>query len=110
MAASPVIEREWTHEVAFQEAQIRSRYRRQGLSILDYIVQLEIWHSNAWRPVVRYDNAHGFCHCDTIHADGSQDKTPIVRGDANTNFTWAIKELRANWQSQRSRFLAEVKC
>jgi hypothetical protein len=109
MAGPPVIEREWTHEVAFQEAQIRSRYRRQGLMILDYTVQLEIWHSNTWRPVVRYDNAHAFCHCDTIYADGSQDKIPIVRGDANTNFTWAIKELRANWQSHRSRFLAEVK-
>lgn len=109
MTGPTVVEREWTYEVAFEEAQIRSRYRRQGLNTLDYTVQLEIWHSNTWMPVVRYDNAHGFCHCDTIHADGSQDKTPVVRGDANTNFTWAIKELRASWQVHSSRFRAEVK-
>jgi hypothetical protein len=110
MTGPPIIECEWTHEVAFQVAQIRSRYRRQGQRILDYTVNWEIWHSKAWQPVVRYDNAHWFCHCDTMHADGSQDKTPILRGDANPNFTWSIKELRANWESHRSRFLAEAIC
>src|SRR5438445_5541124 len=108
MSGPPVVQREWTHEVAFDEAQIRCRYLRQGQDILQYTVQLEIRHMGAWQPVVRYDNAHGFCHCDTIHADGSQEKTPIYRGDTNTNFTWAIKEFHANWQSHRNRFLAEL--
>lgn len=109
MAAQQVIEREWILAVVFDEVQIRCRYQRLGNQLHHYTVQLELQQGGTWQPIVRYDNAHGFCHCDVLHADGEQDKTPIYRGDANVNFTWAIKELRANWQSHRARFLAEVK-
>jgi hypothetical protein len=109
MGGSPIVEREWTFPIVIDEVQIRCRYGRQGKLILEYTVQLEIWQCNNWQPVIRYDNAHGFCHCDTIHADGSQDKTPVHRGDASANFTWAINELRASWEVQRNRFLLEVK-
>jgi hypothetical protein len=50
MTGPPVVEREWTFELAFEEAQIRTRYRRQGQHILAYTVQLEIWHSEPWQP------------------------------------------------------------
>jgi len=102
------MDREWTFDLEFGIAQVRCRYSRQSKKILEYTVQLELWHTQTWRPIIRYDNAHGFCHCDTIHADGSQDKTPIHRGDANTNFTWAIQEIRTNWKAHCSRFMAEV--
>jgi hypothetical protein len=107
--AKRVVEREWILDVLIDEARIRCRYSRRRKRIFDYTVQLEIWHDGIWRPIVRYDNSHGFCHCDTIHADGTQDKVPIYRGDANFNFTWAIKEVRGNWQSHRERFLTEMK-
>ena len=109
MSGTRIVEREWILGVLLDEVRIRCRYRRRGNQVLEYTVPLEIWQDETWRPIVRYDNAHGFCHCDTIHADGTQDKVPIYRGDANSNFTWAIKELRATWQSQRARFLAEIK-
>ncbi len=109
MARTRIVRREWILGVAADEARIRCRYRRRGKKILDYTVQLEIWHNDHWRPIVRYDNAHGFSHCDTIHPDGTQDKLAIYRGDANSNFTWAIDELRATWRAQRVRFLAEIK-
>jgi hypothetical protein len=109
MGGIRVIEREWIVGVLHDKVRIRCRYSRRGNQVLEYTVQLEIRQDEAWLPIVRYDNAHGFCHCDTIHPDGTQDKLPIYRGDANFNFTWAIKKLRANWQSQRARFLAEIK-
>lgn len=59
--------------------------------------------------MVRFDNAHGFCHCDTIHPDGTQDKTPLFIGDANDTFTLAIKELRTRWATHRERYLKEIK-
>lgn len=71
-------------------------------------VQLEAFHSNQWKPIVRYDNAHGFCHLDTIHPDGSQDKTPVYLGNANDTFTRAIDDLRLHWQSHHARFFREV--
>jgi hypothetical protein len=103
------MEREWTFDLEFEVAQVRCRFLRQGKDILEYTVQLELWHEQIWNPVIRYDNAHGFCHYDTIHPDGTQDKTSIYRGDANTNFTWAIQEIRANWKAHCSRYIAEVK-
>jgi hypothetical protein len=58
--------------------------------------------------VVRYDNAHGFCHRDTLHPDGTQDKTPVFVGDVNATFTHAIAELRGDWEAHRARFLGEI--
>src|SRR5437660_1486640 len=109
MGGARTVEREWILGVLLDEVRIRCRYRRLGNQILDYTVQLEFWQDETWRPIVRYDNAHGFCHRDTIHPDGTQDKMPIYRGDATANFTWAINELRAGWQAQKARFLAEMK-
>jgi len=109
MGEPQVVEREWLVSLVLNSVRLRCRYKRRGNELLDYTVQLELWHANAWTGIVRYDNAHGFCHRDTIHADGSQEKMPIYRGDASFNFTWAIKELRLNWQSEVDRFLAEVK-
>jgi hypothetical protein len=74
-----------------------------------FTVQLEIWHATGWLAVVRYDNAHGFCHRDTLHPAGTQEKTRIFVGDVNATFTHAIEELRATWQAQRTRFLGEMK-
>jgi hypothetical protein len=76
--------------------------------MIRFTVQLELFHSEQWQPVVRYDNAHGFCHCDTLHADGSQDKTPVYFGSANDTFTRAIDELHNHWQAHWARFLREV--
>jgi hypothetical protein len=77
--------------------------------ILRFTVQLEIRHGQHWFPVVRYDNAHGFYHQDTLHPDGNQDKTGIFVGDLNETFTFAVEELRANWEAHRARYLGELK-
>jgi hypothetical protein len=73
-----------------------------------FTVQLEVLHQGKWTPIVRYDNAHGFCHRDTLHPDGSQDKTRVFVGDVNETFTYAIEDLRATWEAHRARYLREV--
>ncbi len=109
MSESPRIERNWFIEVAQQEARIRCWFQRRGIQVEQFTVQLEILHLENWWPVVRYDNAHGFCHRDTLHPDGAQDKTPISVGDLNETFTYAIEELRRSWKTHRARFLGEMK-
>ena len=99
----------WFIRVAPGEAHIRCAYERLKNQILRFVVQLEFLHEGAWTPVVRYDNAHGFCHRDTLHPDGSQDKTGVFVGDVNETFTYAIEELRVNWQGHRARYLGEIK-
>jgi hypothetical protein len=108
MAGPRTIRREWMLNLVMDEVRLRCRYRRRGKKLLDYTVQLELFHRDEWRAVFRYDNAHGFSHYDVIHPDGTQDKVAVYRGDANENFTWAIKELRASWQLQKDRYLAEA--
>ena len=95
--------RTWFIRVVPEQAQIRCSYQRVKNRVTRFVVQLEIFHDDSWVPVVRYDNAHGFCHRDTVHPDGSQDKTSVFVGDINQTFTYAIEELRTNWEAHRSR-------
>jgi hypothetical protein len=87
---------------------IRCSFARRGKRVLTYVVQLEIRRLKKWTPVLRYDNAHGFCHKDILHPDGTQEKVRLAE-DPNANFTQAIKDLRANWKRHISRFLKEEK-
>jgi hypothetical protein len=108
MAGTSPTTRAWLVQIVPDEVQIRCAYQRVGKSIVRFTVQLEIRHLGTWRPVVRYDNAHGFCHRDTVHADGTQDKTTVFVGDVNTTFTHAIEDLRIHWEAHRARFLREA--
>jgi hypothetical protein len=93
MSRGRLVGRTWVYELVPDEVRARASYRRRGKRIVSYAVQLEAFYNGAWQPVVRYDNAHGFCHCDTIHPDGTHDKTAMRAGDANDNFTRAIRGL-----------------
>jgi hypothetical protein len=76
--------------------------------MLQFTVQVEVRLGDTWQPIVRYDNAHGFCHRDIIHADGTQDKTPVYVGDIHATFTHAIDDLKANWPAYHARYLKEI--
>jgi hypothetical protein len=108
MSEPSLIQREWLQELLPVEARMRCWYERRGKRLVRYLVQLEIFHQDVWRAVVRFDNAHGFCHRDDIHPDGSQDKTAIFVGDANETFTQAVKEVQSNWELHRNRYLREI--
>ncbi|MGD9856095.1 MAG: hypothetical protein AB7U20_14215 [Planctomycetaceae bacterium] len=108
MSERRVITRAWIVDLLPGEVRPRCRFRRRSRRILSFPVQLELRRDETWRPFVRYDNAHGFCHRDTIHADGSQEKTPVFYGDANTTFSDAIDDLQPNWRAYRGRYLKEM--
>ena len=103
MSGITPVERTWFIRVAAGEAQIRCSYQRVKNRVLRFTVQLEIAHEGTWIAAVRYDNAHGFCHRDTLHPDGTQDKIGIAAQDVNQAFTYAIDDLRANWEAHRAR-------
>src|SRR5947208_1583347 len=108
MSGKQQASRSWFIDLAADSAQLRCSFQRVGKQVQEFVVQLEIWHRENWRPIVRYDNAHGFCHRDNLHPDGSQDKSPLLLGDVNEVFTFAIEDLRSNWEIYRSRYLAEA--
>ncbi|MBI3465844.1 MAG: hypothetical protein HY000_22735 [Planctomycetes bacterium] len=108
MAETELTSRLWVQELVPGEVRLRCAYKRHKKQIVQYTVQMELYFEGGWQPVVRYDNAHGFCHCDTIHSDGTQDKTAVFVGTPNDSFTQAINEAQSNWQSHVDRFLKEV--
>ena len=103
-----ITDRSWLVELVADQVRLRCTYTRRRRRIVKYTVQLELRPADTWRPVVRYDNAHGFCHRDVLHADGSQEKTPVFYGDANETFTRAIEDLQSNWEAYVARFLREA--
>ncbi len=107
MGEAQLVEREWLQEYVPNQIRLRCAYKRRGKVIVQYTVQLELAHHGKWTPVVRYDNAHGFCHRDRLHPDGTQEKTRMFVGTANETFTVAIKEAEAHWEAEVSRFLGE---
>jgi hypothetical protein len=96
MTDAEVTIRSWMVDIVPDEVRLRCSYHRRRKRIVHYTVQLEIQRSRQWHAVVRYDNAHGFCHRDTIHADGTQEKTAVYYGNANETFTRAIADLQDN--------------
>jgi len=77
--------------------------------ILKFVVQLEIKIDNIWKPIVRYDTAHSYSHKDIIHSDGSVEKQPLVFDNFNTAFTFAIQDIKLNWQWYKVAYKKEMK-
>jgi hypothetical protein len=109
MSETQPTKRAWFVELSPAEARLRCSYARRGRTVERFTVQLEISVGKDWVPIVRYDNAHGFCHRDTLHPDGTQDKTLVFVGDVNATFTFAIDDLRAHWEAHRAHFLGEIR-
>jgi hypothetical protein len=57
---------------------LRVTARKDKGEILEFVVQYETVVSGEWRPVVRYDTAHGFAHKDIIKANGEVGKAAAL--------------------------------
>lgn len=87
-----------------QDIQLRVRFVRERHQVTNFVVQLECQINNHWYPVVRYDTAHNFTHCDILRPDGSQEKRPIPVEDYNDGLTYAQKDIMTNFRRYCMRF------
>jgi hypothetical protein len=69
-----------------------------------FVVQLECRFNGEWVPVVRYDTYHGFAHRDLLHPSREPMKTEMAVRDYNEGLTFAIQDLKANWNGYRRRY------
>lgn len=76
--------------------------------ILKFVVQLELRINEMWRSVVRYDTSHAYAHKDIIHADGHIEKQALYFEDFNSAFTFAIEDIKLNWQWYKFAYIKEV--
>jgi hypothetical protein len=86
---------------------IRVRYSHEHGRVVAFMVQLECWVEGDWKPVVRYDTAHGWPHRDTLDWAGhvvAKDPMPagITYKDAMVR---AERDLIANAAVYRAEFI-----
>lgn len=83
---------------------LRVRFELERGRVLKFVVQLECYLDGEWVPVVRYDTAHGFAHCDRLHPYEATTKTRMDTQDYNEALTFAIQDLVDNWSDYRRRY------
>ncbi len=74
-----------------------------------FSVQYEVLYENDWKPVVRYDTAHGYAHKDLLWPDGTQEKIFMGIADFNEALTLADKDIDENWVRYKERFFRRLK-
>ena len=102
-----------TRETAFDVTldhgvMVRMRFSRQRGRIVAFVVQLQCMINEQWYPVIRYDTAHNFAHCDILHPDGSQEKRPLAASDFNEALTYAQQDIKANFRHYCGRFKEQL--
>lgn len=69
-----------------------------------HVVQYEAFIEGNWCPITRYNTAHGFFHQDIYTARGNVKYRVAIR-DLNQALTYAIQDLKENWQRYRRQFI-----
>lgn len=57
-----------------------------------------------WTPVMRYDTAHGYAHCDILHPHEPAVKVRLPHSSYKEALTWALHDLETNWQLYSERY------
>lgn len=84
---------------------LRVRFVVESGVVLQFTVQLEWFSEDEWIGLIRYDTAHGFAHCDTMHPYQPTTKTRLPVTEYGDALTFAIEDLSANWRRYRSRYV-----
>ncbi len=72
--------------------------------VLSFRVQLEVRTKGRWKPVIRWDTAHGFVDCDRYNLQGEKIKS-ILNLSLEAGLSRAQNDLNRNWHIYRQRFL-----
>lgn len=79
---------------------LRNLFRVHKNHVTGFVIQVEIRGimdgREQWRPVVRYDCAHGFIHRDMIASDGRKTKHEVGTQETKDAIGLAIDEIRDN--------------
>jgi len=86
------------------DTRIRHYHRTQAGRVVEFVVQLEIEVRDTWKPVIRYDTAHGYAHIDRYKLRGPSKKERLALG-FNEALTRAERDIKQNWLVYRERFL-----
>jgi len=88
--------KEWLEWFRWKNVRMRIRIDIDKGKLVDFAAQLEIDEED-WKPVVRYNYAHGKPHRDLMHKDGTKEKLWIHRGLKEV-LDYAKKDIKKNWK------------
>jgi hypothetical protein len=81
--------------------------------VIDFLLQYETEVGGHFRPVVRYDTAHGALHRDTMDPQGRQlAKQPVSLGPGmslHQALADAVADLRGSWSQYRAQFFRQLR-
>jgi len=90
------------------EDEVRINFDKEGPKIVDFSVQYLAKIREQWRPIVRFDTAHGRPHMDISHPDGTQETRDIHFYNYNVALTYATKNIQERWEFYRERYEKEL--
>ena len=91
------------------EDQIRVSFTTDKRRVAKFIIQFESFIKGKWTPIIRYDTAHGFAHCDEIFPDGTTKKMGLGITNWGQALNFAINDLNQNWQKYKNRYVHRMK-
>ena len=94
------------HRFLDEENAGRIKFVLERGKVQKFVVQLEcrFVEAGVFNPVVRYDTAHGFAHCDRLHPYEKATKSKLPTRDYNEALTFAMDDVIKNWHMYRRRF------
>ena len=94
------------HRYLNEDNALRVSFQIEHGKVLKFVVQLECRFDKTGRfsPVVRYDTAHGFAHCDRFHPYEKSRKVTMPTQDYDEALTFAMDDLVKEWRFYRRRF------
>ncbi len=78
-------------------------------TITDLVFQYESNIKDEWKPIVRYDIAHGFFHRDFLFPNGEKEKVRIEIQDLKLAAMFAEQDIKDKWEFYKNRYLKERK-
>ena len=87
------------------DARKRHHHRASRGQVVEFVVQLEVKLEGEWKPVVRYDCAHGHAHRDRYNRKGEKQTDDLRFLDYNEALALADRDINRNWREYRERFL-----
>jgi len=87
----------------------RVQFDKENDRVLEFAVQYLANIGDEWRPIVRFDTAHGRPHMDISHPAGTQETRELRFYSYNVALTHAIQDVQERWEFYRERYEREMR-
>ncbi len=93
----------------FENERMRLKIKTHKGKVIDIVVQYETKIGERWKPIVRYDCAHGFFHRDIIFQSGEKEKKAIAITELETALSYAEQDVKDRWEFYKELYLKGLK-